>query len=59
LVVVHVVMLVVLLVAMMSLPLVMVLVIFGFGKKTPRGSDAWLMRPPVNPQGLLREAPRK
>ncbi len=52
-------MLVVLLVAMMSLPLVMVLVIFGFGKKTPRGSDAWLMRPPVNPQGLLREAPRK
>jgi hypothetical protein len=48
------VLLVVLLIAMMSLPLVMVYSAFEKEKR----SDAWRMLLPLNPQGLLREAPR-
>jgi hypothetical protein len=58
LVLVQVLMLAVLLMAMKSLPLVMVLVKFGF-RKNKGGSDAWRMLLPLNPQMLLREAPRK
>jgi hypothetical protein len=54
-----VVMLVMVLTVLLSVPLVMELVIFGLRKKTARGSDDWFMLLPLNPQGLLRESPRK
>ena len=51
-------MLVMVLVVMLPLPVVMGLMIFGF-RKNVRGSDDWSMLLPLNPQGFLREAPRK
>ena len=52
---------VVVVVVVVTLPMstVMVFVIFGFRKKPARGSDDWCMLLPLNPQGLLRESPRK
>jgi hypothetical protein len=51
--------LVMVLMVLLSVPLVMELVIFGLRKKTARGSDDWFMLLPLNPQGLLRDSPRK
>jgi hypothetical protein len=59
LVVVLVVMLVVVLMVLLSVPSVIVLVIFGLRKKPARGSEDWCMLLPLNPQGLLRDSPRK
>ena len=57
LVVMVVVMLVVVVVVMMPIPLVMVLVIFEFRKNIRRGPDDCYMLLPLNPQGLICEAP--
>ena len=59
LVVVLVVMLVVVLMVLLSVPSVIVLVIFGLRKKPARSSEDWCMLLPLNPQGLLRDSPRK
>ena len=53
-----VVMLAVVLMVMLSLPLVLLLVTFGFQKHVIRGSYVWCVLLPLNPKGLLREAPR-
>ena len=54
-----VVMLVMVLMVLLSVSLVMVLVIFGLRKKTARSSNDWCILLPLNPQGILRDSPRK
>ena len=59
LVVVLVVMLVVVMMVMLSLPLVMVSVIFGLRKKHARVADDWCMLLPLNPQVVFCNSPSK